>query len=123
MKFHLQQPTGQNLFTGYGAGYVTVNGVRHESSVVVTPTQVIADWAPEGFESLAASHFEFLLTLKPEIVLLGTGLRLRFPPSQLARPLAAAGIGIEIMDTQAACRTYNILVAEGRNVIAALLAT
>lgn len=121
MKFHLQQPTGQYLFTGYGAGYVTVNGVRHETSLIVTPAQVIADWVTGGFDSLAISHFEYLLTLKPEIVLLGTGPRLRFPSAPLTRPLGAAHVGLEVMDTNAACRTYNILVAEGRGVVAALL--
>ncbi len=121
MKFHLQNPTGQNLFTGYGAGYLAVNGVRYERSLVVTPERIIEDWRSVSFASLTASHFEFLLALNPEIVLLGTGATQRFPQPALSRCLTAARVGLEVMDTAAACRTYNILTAEGRNVVAAIL--
>ena len=78
------------------------------------------DW-PARWEDLAAAHFEFLLTLRPEIVLLGSGARQKFPHPALLRSLSAARIGLEAMDTPAACRTYNILIAEGRNVIAAVM--
>ncbi len=121
MKLQLDSPTGQNLFTGYGSGYVTVNNQRFEHSLVVTPARIIENWPASRFEHLAASHFEFLLALKPEIVLLGTGVMLRFPPPALSRCLTAAHIGLEVMDTNAACRTYNILAAEGRNVATAIL--
>jgi uncharacterized protein len=121
MKLHLTTAAGQNLFTGYGAGYVAVNGVRYETSLVVTPQQVFEEWHGVGFEQLDTGHFEFLLALQPEIVLLGTGAALRFPASKLSRCLAQARIGLEVMDTAAACRTYNILMAEGRNVVAAIL--
>ena len=121
MKLQLDSPTGQNVFTGYGSGYVKVNGQRYERSLVVTPERIIEDWPASHFEHLAASHFEFLLALKPEIVLLGTGAMLRFPSPALSRCLTAARIGLEVMDTNAACRTYNILAAEGRNVAAAIL--
>ena len=121
MKFHLQNANGQNLFTGYGAGYTLVNGVRYERSLVVTPERIIEDWEVPSFDALSASHFEFLLALKPEIVLLGTGATLRFPPPALSHRLLEAHVGLEVMDTAAACRTYNILSAEGRNVTAAVL--
>lgn len=121
MKFQLQNPTGQNLFTGYGSGYLVVNNVRYERNLVVTPERVIEDWPAAGFDDLSASHFEFLRALKPAIVLLGSGAALRFPRPELSRCLAEARIGLEVMDTTAACRTYNILTAEGRNVAAALL--
>ena len=121
MKLQLDNPTGQNRFTGYGSGYVTVNQQRYERSLVVTPERIIQDWPATHFKLLAASHFEFLLALKPEIVLLGTGATLRFPPPALSRCLSAARIGLEVMDTNAACRTYNILAAEGRNVATAIL--
>ena len=121
MNFHLQNANGQNLFTGYGAGYTLVNSVRYEHSLVVTPERVIEDWQVPNFDALSASHFEFLLALKPEIVLLGTGAALRFPQPALSRRLLLAHIGLEVMDTAAACRTYNILSAEGRNVAAAVL--
>jgi len=121
MKFHLENANGQNVFTGYGAGYTLVNGVRYEHSLVVTPARVIEDWQVMDFDALSASHFDFLLALKPEIVLLGTGAVLRFPQPALSRRLLLAHIGLEVMDTAAACRTYNILSAEGRNVAAAVL--
>ena len=121
MKFHLQSATGKNLFTGHGAGYVTVNGVRYANSLVVTPERLIEDWPASDFASLSAQHFEFLLVLKPDILLLGTGATLRFPRPQLSSCLYAARIGLEVMDNPAACRTYNILTAEGRHVVAAML--
>lgn len=121
MKLQLDSPTGQNVFTGYGRGYVKVNGQRYERSLVVTPERIIENWPASRFEHLAASHFEFLLALKPEIVLLGTGATLRFPSPALSRCLATARVGLEVMDTNAACRTYNILAAEGRNVAIAIL--
>jgi uncharacterized protein len=120
MKFQLESAPGRNLFTGHGQGYVSVNQVRHEASLVVAGDSLHFDW-PACWEDLAAAHFEFLLTLQPEIVLLGTGARQKFPHPALSRCLAAARIGLETMDTPAACRTYNILIAEGRNVIAAVM--
>ena len=120
MKFHASAPSRRNAFTGYGEGFVQVNGQRRESSVLVTPEQVL-DWAPATFAELAEAHFARIAELRPEVVLLGTGARLRFPPAALTAPLARAGIGLEVMDVQAACRTYNILAAEDRVVVAALL--
>jgi uncharacterized protein len=120
VKLHLAQNQGQHLFTGYGAGYVAVNGVRYERSVVVCP-QSVADWRVGTFEDLAADDFEFIAALAPEIVLIGTGPVQRFPRPALARVLAASGAGVEVMDSKAACRTYNILAAEGRKVVAAIL--
>ena len=121
MKFHLQSATGKNLFTAHGAGYIAVNGVRYTGSLVVTPDRVIEDWPATDFGNLNAQHFEFLLALKPDILLLGTGATLRFPPPRLVSCLYAARIGLEVMDNPAVCRTYNILTAEGRNVVAAML--
>lgn len=120
MKLHLTTAGGQNIFTGYGAGYVTVNNVRHEKHLVVMPDQIMA-WQVENFEALSAEDFESLLALDPEIVILGTGNAQRFPAPALSRPLTMAGIGIEVMDSKAACRTYNILIAEDRKVLAAIL--
>jgi uncharacterized protein len=120
MKLHVTRPEGRNLFTGYGDGYVKVNDQRHESSVVVAPDRPVERWDPQSFDALTAEHLRALLDLKPEIVILGTGERLRFPPPHLARILAEAAVGFESMDTKAACRTYNILMAEGRQVVAAI---
>ena len=120
MKFERETRPGVNIVTGYGEGYVLINGERHSSSLIVVPDRVIA-WEAASFEALVESHFEGLAALEPEIVLLGTGPRLRFPHPRLTRPLAGARIGLEVMDLNAACRTYNILVSEDRRVAAALL--
>jgi uncharacterized protein len=120
MKLHLIPGAGLQLFSGYGPGYVAVNSVRYEKCVVVSPLAV-TDWAVSGFDALTGGDFAFIAELKPEIVILGTGAAQRFPPPKLARDLAATGIGVEIMDTRAACRTYNILAAESRKVVAAIL--
>ena len=120
MKLHASAPGAANTFTGYGEGYVMVNGERRDSNVVVTPERVVG-WPATAFDALTVQDFSFISDLKPEIVLLGTGARQRFPHPRLTRALAEAGIGLEVMDVQAACRTYNILVAEERKVAAALL--
>ena len=121
MKLHLSQNSRRNTFTAYGEGYVAVNGVRYESSLVVLPDRIVEDWNVPTLESLTQDNIGALALLKPELVLLGTGDLLRFPDSRLLASLAAARIGAEIMDTRAACRTYNILAEEGRNVAAALI--
>lgn len=120
MKLHASARSPLNAFTGYGEGYVQVNGERRETSLVVLPERVL-DWEPATFDALTEAHFARLAALAPEVVLLGTGNRLRFPHPRLTAPLARAGIGLEVMDVQAACRTYNILVAEERVVAAALV--
>jgi uncharacterized protein len=120
VKLHAAGPSNLNTITGYGEGYVTVNSERRTSSVVVLPDR-IEPWGTASFDALSADDFRFLGELGAEIVLLGTGARQRFPHPRLTAELAKAGIGLEVMDLQAACRTYNILVAEERKVAAALL--
>ena len=119
MKLH-QAVAGGNTFTGYGADYVSVNGVRREKSSIVLVDRIL-DWDVESFDALRAEDFQVFETLQVEIVLLGTGSKQRFPHPRLTAALAKAGVGVEVMDLQAACRTYNILVAEERKVAAALL--
>lgn len=121
MKLHISRAEGHNTVTGYGTGYVTVNRVRYERSLVVLPDRLLDTWNVPGFDALDEAAIAALAPLDVEIVLLGTGARLRFPHPRLLQPLYAAGIGVEVMDTNAACRTYNILVAEDRKVAAALL--
>ena len=121
MKFEREQAEGKNTFTGYGPGYVEVNRARHSASLVVSATRVVTDWPAASVEALTADHLAAIVELKPEIVLLGTGPSFKFPePARLA-PLHKLGMGVEVMDTPAACRTYNILLGEGRNVVAALI--
>jgi uncharacterized protein len=121
LKLHLESATGLNAITGYGEGYVMVNRRRFERSLVVLPERIIEDWPATSFETLAPEHLAALVALDREIVLLGTGARQRFPGADIMLPLIRSGVGVEIMDVQAACRTYNILLAEGRKVAAALL--
>jgi uncharacterized protein len=120
MKFHLIQTEG-NTFTGYGSGYVEINGIRHQENLIAMPAAVVAPWAGTGLDALTAEDFAQLVALSPEIVLLGTGDTIRFPHPRLAASLAAERIGLEVMDIKAACRTFNVLAAEGRKVAAALL--
>ena len=120
MKLHASLPGGVNTITGYGEGYVTINGERRDSSVVVLPGRIV-DWTAQRFDALTPEDFAFLGQLDAEILLLGTGSKQRFPHPRLTAGLAKTGIGIEVMDLRAACRTYNILVAEERKVAAALL--
>lgn len=121
MKLKLAQSEGQNAFTAYGEGYVSVNAVRHVSNIVVLPDRLITDWTQADFDTLGVADFELLADLDTEIVLLGTGNQLRFPRPELLQPLIRAQKGLEVMDIQAACRTYNVLIGEGRKVAAALV--
>jgi uncharacterized protein len=90
-------------------------------SLILTGRQVITEWEPNQLTELTAAHLEMVLSLEPELVLLGTGARQQFPAMDILATLQRAQIGVEVMDTAAACRTFNILVAEGRHVAAALL--
>ncbi len=123
MRFHLDSPEAVNLIRGYTHGSVTINERKVDESVIVTPERIITGWPPQCFQALETGHLEWLVALEPEIVLLGTGERQYFPHPRLIAPLARHGVGIEAMDTAAACRTYNIVVAEGRRVAAALFMT
>jgi uncharacterized protein len=121
LALHLDTNTNRKLFTEYGEGYVAVNGKRYQQPVVVMAGEVRTDWTATDFASLDASHFNYFLALKSEILLLGTGAKQQFAHPSLYPELIRARISVEFMDTAAACRTYNILVAEDRKVIAAVL--
>ncbi|MDX8379931.1 MAG: Mth938-like domain-containing protein [Gallionella sp.] len=121
MKLHLDNLGDTKLFTSYENDHVRVNRARYNNSIVVTAADVRLDWNVQSFDALSAAHFEYFLALQPEVVLLGTGAQQHFPHPRLYRTLINAGIGVECMDTAAACRTYNILVAEDRKVVAAIL--
>ena len=123
MKLQIATTEGQNTFTAYGKGYVSVNAVRHSSNLIVLPERLIPEWTTASFATLSLADFEFLSTLENDIILLGTGNEHRFPRPELMQPLMRANKGLEVMTIQAACRTYNILISEGRKVTAALLFT
>jgi len=110
-----------NTVTAYGDGYVEINEQRYDASIIVLPEGAITPWPVDRFETLDATHFSLLLDFQPEIVVFGSGARLRFPHPHLLAALTQRRIGVETMDLHAACRTYNILMAEGRRVAAALL--
>lgn len=141
MKFSLDEPEGACIVRSYGPGYVKLSvpvypdgraelseeDPREEKglqtvrqSVIVLPSRV-EEWAPTSFLELEKSHFQSLLKLEPEVVIVGTGERLYLPSPSLMEPLLRQQVGVEFMNTPAACRTYNILVGERRRVIAALL--
>jgi len=120
MKFHLSAGEG-NVFTGHGAGFVRLGVVEYRDNLLVTPDRITTGWAAGGFDALTAADFAALAALEPEVALLGTGATLRFPHPRLTRALADSGIGLEVMDTPAVCRTFNILAAEGRKVAAGVL--
>ena len=120
MKIEREQVPGRNTFTGYGPGYVEVNRERHAASVVVTGEQVIP-WSVRSADALTRADLDLIVEMAPEIVLIGTGASFVFPDPAALAGLNAARVGVEVMDTQAACRTYNILLGEGRNVVAALI--
>ena len=120
MKLHASGPGPHNTITGYGDGYVMVNGERRDSSLILTRDKIL-DWPVRDFFALTSEAFQSLEGLDVDIVVLGTGARQRFPDPRLTASLSGAGMGLEVMDLKAACRTYNILVAEERKVAAALL--
>ena len=120
MKFH-PDPVSVQSIKSYGPGWIQVANERHDSSVVIASSGALFLWHCKRFEELTSAHFEQLANLQPEVVIFGSGIRLRFPAPALTSALIERQIGIETMDTQAACRTYNVLAGEGRNVVVALL--
>jgi len=121
VKLQADRIEGTNAIARHSADGVIVNGVEHRRSVVVPSQGTVTAWPVDRFESLTEANFKALAELQPELVIFGSGARIRFPKPALLRPLIEARIGIETMDTPAACRTYNVLLAEGRSVVAALL--
>ena len=121
MKFQPDSAPGVNLISRHDADRVWVGATPFRHSIVVPWTGSVRRWDPASCDALTADHFAALLACNPELVIFGSGARLRFPPASLLRPLIEARVGVETMDTAAACRTYNVLASEGRTVVAALL--
>ena len=121
MKFQPDTPEGVNVVTRHEPGRVWVGGTAHAQSLLLPWSGAVLPWEVARFDELGAPHFERLLALQPELVVFGSGARLRFPPAAWLRGLIERRIGVETMDTAAACRTYNVLVSERRAVVAALL--
>ncbi len=120
MRVSLDFNDTQHLIRSYDEGRVVVDEYHVDRSVLISAERVDA-WEPASFAELTREHFAAIAELAPEIVVVGTGGRQQFPHPRLTQPLLDQGIGVEVMDTGAACRTYNIIRAEGRRVVAALL--
>ncbi len=121
MKLQSDPHSGANTITGYGDGYIEINKIPYSHAVLLSSDGEILEWAVKSFEELSSSDFTQMASLKPELIIIGTGKRQRFPKPELLKTLIEAKLGFEIMDSQAACRTYNILVGEGRQVLLALI--
>ena len=121
MKLHQESNADQNAVTSYGADYVEVNKARYNTSLLLFAEGPPVPWPVSDFSALSPEHFSLLAQAEPELILFGTGARLRFAHPRLFAELSAKRIGVETMDLAAACRTFNILVSEGRRVAAALL--
>ncbi|MCY7389820.1 MAG: Mth938-like domain-containing protein [Burkholderiales bacterium] len=125
MKLHLDPVTGSNVITGHGPGFVAINGGNISAPVIILPDKIINPWliaspSPSAL-ALCIDDFADVFELKPELVVFGSGALFRFPDRRIMAAFGEARIGFEVMDTPAACRTYNVLMSEGRRIAAALL--
>jgi len=121
VKFAESDPNEGYFITLYDKGIIQVNGKNFNNSLIVSTQQLKTDWPPHSPEELSSEHFTPIIQLKPELVLIGTGNKLVFPAVETYAELIRLGVGVEIMDTGAACRTYNILSGEGRHVVCGLI--
>jgi uncharacterized protein len=119
MKFQPDQQ-GQVFIHGHDHDFIAVSGQKYTTSIIIDSTKGVEAWNCSSMAELTEADFQKMADLSPELVLFGSGSRLKFPSPALLRPLMAKGIGIETMDTAAACRTFNVLSGEGRRVVAAM---
>ncbi len=108
-------------FHGYASDHVKINEQKYHSSLILSADQLIEPWPVNSVEQLQADHLQPIFDLQPDVVLLGTGERQVFPRMEIVGEFARLGLGLEVMDTGALCRTFNILVGEDRNVVAAVI--
>lgn len=121
MELNLDTGEGRYQIRAYGKNFIQVNEQKISHSIIITPNQLIDPWPPRSLADLNAEYVQLILGLNPSIVLLGSGERLAFPDPALLNVFYQQKIGIEIMNNGAACRTYSVLMSEGRKVAAALL--
>lgn len=121
MKFSETDRSAGHLIEGYGADGIVIDGRPLRPGLAVTPQRVVQSWGPSSADLLTAEHIDDLIALEPQIIVLGTGARQIFPDPAIYARAMEQRIGVEVMDTGAACRTYNILMAEGRRVVAAFI--
>ncbi len=121
MKFAQDSQDEGYVITAYNDDGISINGKAFSKSLIITPTKLDEEWDVEAIDLLQAEHTEQILNFKPELIIIGTGNKLIFPPVEIYSNIIKQGIGVDYMDTQAACRTYNILMSEGRGVVAGLI--
>ncbi|MFV8833751.1 Mth938-like domain-containing protein [Aquisalimonas sp.] len=120
MKLTLENTGEANRIRSYDVGTITVNETEVTSTLLLTPEQLHDGWGPADVGELGNDHMDAITAMAPELLLIGTGRRQQFPDRRLMARTIQAGLGIEVMTTEAACRTYNVLAAEGRQVAAVL---
>lgn len=123
MKVSQDAPEGVYRIISYSDSEIQINDARYRQSLLLMPDHLDAGWSPTSVDTLRQEHLAPIQALEPEVLLLGTGTQQQFPARDLMLTLIQAGIGLEVMDTASACRTYNLLMAEGRRVLAALIIT
>jgi uncharacterized protein len=121
VKLHSDPQSSLNTITGYGIGYIEVNSKVYPHALIVQPEGEISPWPVSAFADLSSDNLASLCVFKPELIIIGTGKKQQFLKPELIKPIIQAKIGFEMMDSQAACRTYNILMNEGRQVLAAII--
>lgn len=120
MKFAEDHNDSNYHITGYDLEGVEINGVMHKQSFILSPMGIINDWHPQDLSTMRVEHLDAFYTMKPEVIILGTGVKQIFPEREILKYLVQKRIGYEIMDTQAACRTFNVIMGEGRTVVAGM---
>ncbi|MEM7292696.1 MAG: Mth938-like domain-containing protein [Pseudomonadota bacterium] len=121
MQFNLERDSNLKLIDTYFDAGVKIDGQAYHSSLILFPDKLIENWPVQSVDDITAAHIEVIIEAAPEVFLLGTGARQVFPPMRLMESLARAGRSIDVMDTGAACRTYNVLASELRQVAVALI--
>lgn len=123
MKFVLDSPGSEHVFSDYGSGFVSINNNRYEDSLIIFPDHIEQHWPVQSIDDLSLAMLELFSRRRPDIALLGTGASQQFPGVDLLREFAREKLTFDVMDTAAACRTYNLLISEGRDVGAAIMVT
>ena len=121
MKFAQDSQDEGYVITAYDDNSVSINGKPFSQSLIISAKKLHEDWSLRTIESLQTNHIDEVLAFKPELIIIGTGNRLTFPAVEVYAAIIQQGIGVDFMDTGAACRTYNILMSEGRDVVAGLI--
>jgi uncharacterized protein len=113
--------TGRNSIQAYQPGQITINERDYNQSLILSATEIVTPWPVTNIDELSAEQMQTIVDQKPEVILLGTGEKQQFPDIEIIGYFAQLGLGLEVMNTGAACRTFNILVAEDRQVVAAII--